>query len=49
MNRRKLTREDYPENNDTRLDEDDKHRKQKRKSITRRINKAGNISQTAQS
>ena len=49
MNRRKLTPEDYPENNDARLDEDDKHRKQRRKSITRRIYNAGNISQTAQS
>ena len=45
----KLTPEDYPENNDAILDEDDKHRKQKRKSITHRIYKAGNFSHTAQS
>ena len=29
MNRPKLTPEDYAENNDARLDENDKHRKQK--------------------
>ena len=30
MSRRKLTPEDYAENNDARLDENDKHRKQKK-------------------
>ena len=49
MNRRKLTPEDYRENNDARFDENDKHRKQRKKSITHRIYIAGNFSQTAQS
>ena len=45
MNRRKLTPEDYVENNDARLDENDKHRKQKENVL----HIAGNFSQTTQS
>lgn len=39
MNRQKSTLKDYPENKDTRLDENAKCRKQRRKSLTLRLYK----------